>query len=104
MSLADQVRVVLTAALKDAARAGAFGEGVDTTALANAPFGVERPKRPEHGDLATNAPMVLTKTLRRPPRAIADALVRALEGNGVVRSAEVAVWAARMRAARPRSA
>ncbi len=51
---------------------------------------VERPKRPEHGDLATNAAMVLAKRVGKPPRAIAEALVRALEGDAVVRSAEVA--------------
>lgn len=51
---------------------------------------VERPKRPEHGDLATNAAMVLAKRVGKPPRAIAEALVRALEGDSVVRSAEVA--------------
>jgi arginyl-tRNA synthetase len=94
MSLADQVRVAVGAALEEAARGGAFGEGfgdrVDQATLSGAPFSVERPKRPEHGDLATNAPMVLTKRVGRPPRAIADALVRALEGSKVVRSAEVA--------------
>ena len=89
MSLAERVRSVLQEALRDALGKGAFGDGVDASALAT-PFSVERPKRPEHGDLATNAPMVLTKKLGRPPRAIAEALVRALEGNAVVRSAEIA--------------
>jgi arginyl-tRNA synthetase len=90
MSLADQVRDVVREALCEAAKSGAFGEGVDAGVILAASFNVERPKRPEHGDLATNAPMVLTKKLGRPPRAIAEAMVKALEGNHVVRSAEIA--------------
>jgi len=49
----------------------------------------EPPRDPAHGDIATNAAMVLTRALRRPPRAIADELaprLGALEGV-----AEVAV-------------
>ncbi|MBX3210230.1 MAG: arginine--tRNA ligase, partial [Labilithrix sp.] len=51
---------------------------------------VERPKRAEHGDYATNAAMVLTKRVGMPPRAIADKLVAELAGDPVVRSAEIA--------------
>jgi arginyl-tRNA synthetase len=90
MSLVDRVRTVVTEALAEAHRGGALGENVDARAIASAEFSVERPKRPEHGDLATNAPMVLTKKLGRPPRAIAEALVAALAGSSIVRSAEIA--------------
>jgi arginyl-tRNA synthetase len=51
---------------------------------------VERPKRPEHGDLATNVAMATAKKSGKPPRVIAEALVRALLGNDLVASAEVA--------------
>ncbi len=51
---------------------------------------MERPKRAEHGDLATNVAMTLTKKLGKPPRAIAEALVKGLEGDDVVKSAEIA--------------
>jgi arginyl-tRNA synthetase len=51
---------------------------------------VERPKRPEHGDLATNAAMVLNKRAGKPPRAIAEGLVKALAGSDVVAKAEIA--------------
>jgi arginyl-tRNA synthetase len=51
---------------------------------------VERPKRAEHGDLATNAALVLAKRAGKPPRAVAEALVKALEGDAVVKSAEIA--------------
>jgi arginyl-tRNA synthetase len=73
-----------------AVRSGALGAGVDETVVAEAPFSVERPKQPQHGDLATNIAMVLTKKIGRPPRDIANALVKALEGSHVVRTAEVA--------------
>ena len=39
---------------------------------------VERPAKPEHGDLATNLAMKLARPLRRPPLAIAAAIVEAL--------------------------
>ena len=40
---------------------------------------LERPRNPEHGDLATNVAMTLAKPLRRPPRQIADEIVARLE-------------------------
>jgi arginyl-tRNA synthetase len=58
--------------------------------VASAVFSVERPKQPQHGDLATNAAMVLAKRIGRPPREIASALVAALEASPVVRAAEIA--------------
>ena len=50
---------------------------------------VEPPRDPAHGDIATNAAMVLARPLRRPPRAIAEELAPRIGGlDGV---AEVAV-------------
>ncbi|MEO6420227.1 MAG: arginine--tRNA ligase [Polyangiaceae bacterium] len=90
MSLADRVRIQIDSALLRLATEGALGdEGPKVVAEATA-WTVERPKRPEHGDLATNAAMVLTKRARKPPRAIAEALVKALAGDPVVSSAELA--------------
>jgi arginyl-tRNA synthetase len=40
---------------------------------------LERPRNPEHGDLATNAAMVLAGRLRRPPREVAEAIVARLD-------------------------
>ena len=89
MTLGDRVRETLTTALKSLARSGDLGQaGAD--ALAGATWVIERPKRPEHGDLATNAAMALAKRAGRPPRAIAEALVSALRGNRVVASASIA--------------
>ena len=93
MSLADRVRTTLHEALERLAREGALGENVEEArALVAEATGwtVDRPKRPEHGDLATNIAMVLTKRAKKPPRAIAEALVKALEGDKVIRTAEIA--------------
>src|SRR6478736_2654165 len=57
---------------------------------------VERPAKAEHGDLATNLAMKLARPLRRPPLAIAEAIVAALGGDdaaatgGPIASAAVA--------------
>lgn len=78
MSPTDQLRARLE---RVAAELGADGVEVQ----------LERPRNPEHGDLATNLAMVLAGRLRRPPRQIAEEIVSrlGLEGAGVS-SAEVA--------------
>src|SRR6516162_8327532 len=81
MSLADRVRIALSSALASM--------GMQELAR-DASYSVERPKRAEHGDLATNLAMALQKKAGKPPRAIAEALVTALQGSDVVASAEVA--------------
>ncbi len=90
MSLNDRVRASITAALAQLANAGDLGEQGKSALAEDVAFSVERPKRPEHGDLATNVAMVLTKRVGKPPRAIAEALVKALASSDVVKSAEIA--------------
>jgi arginyl-tRNA synthetase len=51
---------------------------------------VEPPRDAAHGDMATNAAMVLAKPAGLAPRAIADALAARLQGRGGIRGAEVA--------------
>lgn len=48
-------------------------------APAGIPVQLERPRDPTHGDLATNVAMVLAKPLGRPPRQIAEEIVRRLD-------------------------
>jgi arginyl-tRNA synthetase len=79
MSLVDRVRSALEGALLSTGAADVRGSWV-----------VERPKRAEHGDFATNVAMVMTKKLGKPPRAIAEALVKALEGSDVIAKADIA--------------
>jgi arginyl-tRNA synthetase len=51
---------------------------------------VEPPRDASHGDLATNAAMVLSKGAKMPPRALAEALVAKLQAVDEVASAEIA--------------
>jgi arginyl-tRNA synthetase len=73
-------------ALLDALEAeGALLPGLDRAAVA-----VEPPRDPAHGDLATNAAMVLAKRAGTDPRALAALIVPRLAAIGEVASAEVA--------------
>jgi len=73
-------------ALLDALEAeGALAPGIERGAVA-----VEPPRDPAHGDLATNAAMVLAKRAGTNPRALAEAIVpKLLEVEGVA-GAEIA--------------
>jgi arginyl-tRNA synthetase len=86
MTLVDRVRSVIASAFESMSKAGV----VNAEVLDGSSWVVERSKRPEHGDLATNVAMATAKKSGKPPRVIAEALVRALVGNDLVASAEVA--------------
>jgi arginyl-tRNA synthetase len=96
MSLPDRARIAILAALEAMVQAGqleAAALGAEGEAERDAErdkWTVERPKRPEHGDLATNVAMALAKRARKPPRVIAEGLVAALSRQDVIVSAEVA--------------
>ncbi|MEP1420718.1 MAG: arginine--tRNA ligase [Erythrobacter sp.] len=51
---------------------------------------LEPPRDPSHGDLATNAAMVLAKPAKTNPRALAEALVTKLEAAPGILSAQIA--------------
>ncbi|MCL2825053.1 MAG: arginine--tRNA ligase, partial [Polyangiaceae bacterium] len=53
-------------------------------------YHVERSKHIDHGDIATNAAMVLAKPAKRKPRDIAELLKRELEANEDVASVDIA--------------
>ena len=53
-------------------------------------FAVERPKRADHGDLATNAALALAKATKTNPRALAELLKGAIETDPSVVSVELA--------------
>ena len=44
---------------------------------------IERPKRPEHGDYATNVALALAKTVGKQPRALAEIIVERLRAAGL---------------------
>ncbi|MEM1051790.1 MAG: arginine--tRNA ligase [Pseudomonadota bacterium] len=51
---------------------------------------IEPPRDPSHGDLATNAAMVLAKAAKTNPRVLAEALVGKLQAADGIASAEIA--------------
>lgn len=55
------------------------------------PLLLEPPKQKEFGDVSTNIAMLLTKLLRKPPRAIAEVILKNLEDSeGIITRAEIA--------------
>ncbi|MFN3423739.1 MAG: arginine--tRNA ligase [Novosphingobium meiothermophilum] len=81
---ADFARVI-DAALDALEAAGTLPAGLSRGAVT-----CEPPRDPAHGDLATNAAMVLAKPAGTNPRALAGALVAELEKEPRVTSAEIA--------------
>ena len=77
--------------LSELIRAALVAAG-DELGLAGDPPEVElsKPRQKEHGDFATNVALVLAKRVGKPPREVAEALVRHLPGSPFVASAEVA--------------
>ena len=67
---------VIEAALGAMQAAGELPAGLDFSAIT-----AEPPRDIAHGDIATNAAMVLAKAARKKPREIADALLPRLEAN-----------------------
>ena len=85
MNLFTELRDLVTAEIGAMAAAGDLPEGLDLGAVA-----VEPPRDPGHGDMATNAAMVLAKPAGLAPRGIADALARRLGTDPRIASVEVA--------------
>ncbi|MGP3697067.1 arginine--tRNA ligase [Rhodobacter sp. NSM] len=85
MNLFTEIRSLVTAELGAMMEAGALPAGLDLSAVA-----VEPPRDPAHGDMATNAAMVLAKPSGKPPRVIAEALADRLGADPRISSAEVA--------------
>ena len=51
---------------------------------------IEPPRDPKHGDMATNAALVLARFIEEPPRTIAEKIKAALEQNPSIAGAEIA--------------
>jgi arginyl-tRNA synthetase len=75
----------VAAALDALEAAGTLPAGLSRSAIT-----VEPPRDPSHGDLATNAAMVLAKPAKTNPRALAEALVAELAKLPQVTGAEIA--------------
>ncbi len=85
MNIFADIRALVVDTLTAMMDEGALPAGLDLAAVA-----VEPPRDPAHGDMATNAAMVLAKPARAKPRDIADALAARLGTDPRITSAEVA--------------
>ncbi|MCR9110137.1 arginine--tRNA ligase [Marivita sp. XM-24bin2] len=85
MNLFSDIRALVIDSLNAMVAEGALPDGLD---FANVT--VEPPRDPLHGDMATNAAMVLAKPAKQKPRDIADLLAAKLSADPRVSSAEVA--------------
>ena len=85
MNLFSDIRALVIDSLAALAAEGAIPAGLSTDAVS-----VEPPRDAGHGDMSTNAAMVLAKPAGMQPRAIADLLVARLSADSRVHVAEVA--------------
>ncbi|GLK64058.1 arginine--tRNA ligase [Paracoccus kondratievae] len=85
MNLFSDIRALVLDALAQMEQAGELPSGLDTANVT-----VEPPRDPAHGDMATNAAMVLAKPAGKKPREIAETLAARLGADPRITSAEVA--------------
>ncbi len=85
MSLYAQYSALLGGVLDELQSEGALPPGIERKSVA-----VEPPRDPAHGDLATNAAMVLAKQARTNPRALADLIAPKLQAVPAITSVEIA--------------
>lgn len=85
MNLFADMRVAVIAALDEMVAGGTLPAGLDRTNVT-----VEPPRDPSHGDMATNAAMVLAKPAGLKPRDIAEELAAKLSADPRITLAEMA--------------
>ena len=85
MNLFADIRALVTGSLDTLVSEGVLPDGLDYANVA-----VEPPRDPLHGDMATNAAMVLAKPAKSNPRAIAEALAAKLGADPRIESVDVA--------------
>ncbi|APX24607.1 arginine--tRNA ligase [Salipiger profundus] len=85
MNLFTDIRALVLQAIEALQAEGALPADLNT-----APVTVEPPRDPLHGDMATNAAMVLAKPAKQKPRDIAEALAAKIGADDRIVSAEVA--------------
>src|SRR5438552_12891115 len=73
------------AANRELVAAGVLPAGIDQSRVV-----VEPPREAAHGDMATNAAMVLAKDAGKKPRELADAIAAKLRGDPLVAKVEIA--------------
>jgi len=85
MNIFNTFRGITVEALEELSKAKEIPEGLDFSRVT-----VEPPRDPSHGDLATNAAMVLAKPAGRKPRDLAELIAARLRDTAEVASVEIA--------------
>ena len=85
MNLFAHFEGVITEVLTQLVSAGDLPDGLDFSRIV-----VEPPREPSHGDITTNAAMVLAKPAQKNPRDIAGLIAAKLEQNSDVKSTTIA--------------
>ena len=85
VTTAENIQGIVTAAVLQAADELGWDEAARTISVE-----VEHPSDPAHGDYATNIAMKLTRTLRKPPLEIAEAVKERIVTGDRIASVEVA--------------
>ncbi len=81
----ETFKAVVESALQELQEEGTLPSGLDTSKVT-----CEPPRDITHGDISTNAAMVLSKQAGQNPRQIAESLVAKLQSHGEIETAEVA--------------
>ena len=85
MNIFADIRAVVRDTLDALVQAGTLPEGLDLAAVT-----VEPPRDPGHGDMATNAAMVLARPAGTNPRVLAEAIAAGLRTDPRIASVELA--------------
>lgn len=85
MNLFQSFRSQIADIILETSRAGKLPEGLDTSRIT-----VEPPRDASHGDITTNAAMVLAKPCKMKPRDIAEILAKELESLDAVEKLDIA--------------
>ena len=85
MNLFTHVREILIDILHDLSTQGILPADTDFSQIT-----VEPPKDSRHGDMATNAAMVLSKSVETKPRELAKIISESLSQNEIVLSVDIA--------------
>jgi arginyl-tRNA synthetase len=85
LHLFAEVLARVHAVCADLAEAGNWPSGIDFSRIV-----VEPPRDPSHGDMATNAAMLLAKEAKAKPRDLAEAIASRLRADALIASVDVA--------------
>ncbi|MCD6035560.1 MAG: arginine--tRNA ligase [Rickettsiales bacterium] len=85
MNIFYTIREVILETLENLVTEGALPGGLDTTAIT-----AEPPRDASHGDIATNAAMVLAKPASKNPREIAELIAKKLKFHDAIEHVEIA--------------